>query len=405
MTAARNGNGYAITSQNYFRALNKETGKSVDPVRKQSISESRGKLKWGAFEYLFGAANLERDGLPSHLLFHGLVSRALDGSSFFTPRTSDLLEHFSSRKTRAEEGETHYPYGLLVTAVNVYTTQPVSACVGDYRLSEREGLRRLIEGFSAGDLSLLDRGLGGVEIYLDFERLGQFFIHRTKTSGERVAAYVRSFLALKRKEQAIRIVVIDSETGEHTPILLRLIRGPNDSDGKPIVFVTNLLNAKKFSRRSILNQYRKRWAVETFYGRMKNLLCLEQFHGRTYNGIMQEIYANLLMLSLAALAVSVVITEDQLNIDEELPSFKNAMETIRRHLFSVIDARIEGKRPEEVIQCVMAEVRFVRYRIRPGRSFPRVSMQPIQSWNLKKSAKLRAHNENRAKRSNLRASA
>jgi hypothetical protein len=32
----------------------------------------------------------------------------------------------------------------------------------------------------------------------------------------------------------------------------------------------------------------------------------------------------------------------------------------------------------------------VMYPIRPGRSYPRVSMQPIQSWNLKKSAKLKA---------------
>jgi hypothetical protein len=205
MTAARNENGYAISSQNYFRALGKERKERIDPARKQSVSEARSKIGWGAFEFLLSAASLKPDELPPHLRFHGHVTRAVDGSSFFTPRSEDLLKHFSPRKTGAEEGETHYPYGLLVTAVNVYTAQPVSACVGNYRESERAGLRRLIQGFDIGDLALLDRGLGGTEIYIDFNNLGQFFIHRTKTSGDRVVAYVQDFIRSRQRSRSFRL--------------------------------------------------------------------------------------------------------------------------------------------------------------------------------------------------------
>lgn len=389
MTASRNENGYAISSQNYFRSLGKETGQSIEPASKQAVSAGRRKLHWGAFESLLHEANLEPSGLPEHLCFHGHVTRAIDGSSFYTPRSPDLLEHFSPRRTRAEEGETHYPYGLLVTAVNVYTAQPVRACVGDYRESERAGLRRLIQGFSPGDLSLLDRGLGGVEVYIDFHRLGQFFIHRTKTSGERVARYVRDFLNSGCSEQVIQIVLLDDETGESISMRLRLVLGPKDSEGKPIVFVTNLLDKRRYSRRSILRQYQRRWAAETLYGRMKRLLYLEKFHAKTYNGVMQEIFANLLILSLTALAVTAVVDEDEVKIEEELPSFKNAIEAVRRHLFAVIDVKIERLTSTQLMATLLEEVRTVMYPIRPGRSYPRVSMQPIQSWNLKKSAKLR----------------
>ena len=76
MTLNRNGNGYDISAQNYFRELNSQVQEKVKPVRHQSVSEARGKLKWEAFEYLLGAANLESNGLPEGSKFKGHVTRA-----------------------------------------------------------------------------------------------------------------------------------------------------------------------------------------------------------------------------------------------------------------------------------------------------------------------------------------
>jgi hypothetical protein len=149
------------------------------------------------------------------------------------------------------------------------------------------------------------------------------------------------------------------------------------------------IDKKRYKRRAIVELYRSRWSVETMYGRMKNLLCLEKFHAQNYNGVMQEIYANFLVLSLAAATVSAVVDEDDVDTAVELPSFKNATECIRRHLFSVVDHKIEGIRPKKLTRIILEEVRAIMYPIRPGRSYPRVSMQPIKKWNLKKSAKLR----------------
>jgi hypothetical protein len=390
MSCARNGNGYEISSENYFIELGEKLDRSIEPARKQSVSTARGKIGWQAFEYLLDQANLEHDRLPGRLKFKGHVTRAIDGSSFFTPRSDDLLMHFSPRNTRAEEGETHYPYGLLVTAINVYTGQPVHARVADYRVSERELLKSMLDYFKKGDLSLLDRGLGGAAVYLEHEERGLFFVHRGKTTGERIPKYMSKFLTSGKKQRRIDLCVTDAETGQKKTIRIRLIRGPDDSEGKPIVFVTNLIDRKKYSRGKILALYQKRWTVETLYGRVKNLLCLEKFHARSHNGVMQEIFANLLILSLTALAVTATVDEEGIDSKKELPSFKNASEVIRRHLFSIIDERIDEIPPKKLMKRILKQVGRVRYRIRPGRSYPRVSMQPIQSWNLKKSAKLRA---------------
>lgn len=396
LSCARNGNGYDITSQNYFRELGSHLGESIIPATRQSVSEARAKLRWEAVENLLGWANLERDGLPEHLKFLGHVTRAIDGTSFFTSASPELLEHFSRRKTRSEEGETHYPYGLCVTAINVFTDQPVAAVVDDYRVSERELLKRMIAKFDRGDLALLDRGLGGAQIYLEFDAHNQFYIHRAKTTGDRVAGYIAQFLASGKDQKSTKIQVKDEASGRIVKLKLRLILGPIDSEGKPILFVTNLRGKNRYPRASIIELYTRRWCVETMYNRVKNLLNLENFHARTYNGVMQEIFSNLLVLSLAAAASSCAIDERGMNPEETRPNFKNATEVVRRHLFSNIDHKIVGLGPKKLLRQIIEEVAAVTYTIRPGRSYPRVSMQPIQSWNLKKSAKLRAFQQLRA---------
>ena len=137
MSLDRNENGYDISSQKYFRPLRDELSQEIQPVRHQSVSEARGKLGWKAFEYLLAEANLETGELGKSNKFCGHIVRAIDGSSFFTPRSDDLLAHFSVRKTKSDLGETHYPYGLCVAAINVFTGQPVCAVIGDYKSSER----------------------------------------------------------------------------------------------------------------------------------------------------------------------------------------------------------------------------------------------------------------------------
>jgi len=390
LSCTRNGNGYDIASQNYFRELNQYLDDTITPAGRQSVSEARAKLRWQGIEYLLDRANLEHDGLPERLKFLGHVTRAIDGTSFFTPASPELLEHFSRRQTKSEEGETHYPYGLCVTAINVFTDQPVAAIVDDYRASERALLKRLIAQFDKGDLSLLDRGLGGAQVYLEFDAHGQLFIHRAKTTGDRVAGYVARFIESGKEQKVVKIQVKDEENGRLVKLKLRLILGPIDSEGKPIVFVTNLRGKKRYPREAIIDLYARRWGVETMYNRVKNLLNLENFHARTYNGVMQEIFSNLLVLSLAAAASSCAIDKHGMDPEQERPNFKNATEVVRRHLFSVVDHRIAGKSPKKLLKQIIEQVAAKTYKIRPGRSYPRVSMQPIQSWNLKKSAKLRA---------------
>lgn len=380
MAANGNRDGYAITAQNYFS----EIDKSGEAPSKQAFSDARKKLSFEAFKFLLEEANHE-DLIEQK--WHGHTVRIVDGSKLHLPNTAEIREHFTIPNTSGGPG--HYPQAWMVTAINSFSGQPAAVELGCHKSSERELMLRLFPYFKSGDLLLLDRGLGGAQVYLEHERRDLYFIHRAKTGGKSAPWYIKGFLKSRKASWVVSIEAEDHD-GEKIAILVRLVRGPKDSEGKRIVFVTNLLNEKIYSVQSIRDLYKNRWAVETMYGRVKNILHLEKFHAKSVNGILQEIYANLLVISLTALIEYQASRRKNLDRSKVVPNFKAAVQVVRRHLY-----RIAGPEPVPADQALaiaekmVEEAGRVLWKKQPGRSYPRVSKQPINSWNLCKNKKLK----------------
>lgn len=399
MSANRNENGYDITSQNYFEDLGRHLESPIEPPTRQSVSEARGKLRWEGVECLLSSANREKElrQNPS-FTYKGHVTRAVDGTCMRTPRTPDLLKHFTPSETHS--GYTHYPSLLAVTATNVFTGQPISTQISDNTVSEREGLRKLINGvFQPGDLSLLDRGLGGDWVFLEFEKCGQFYLCRIKFGGKkRTSSQAKYFLKHKKKSWVISKKVTDRVTGIEYEIQIRFIVGPIDGEGKRIIFATNLIDESVYTRKSLLKLYRMRWATETLYGRVKTLLKIERFHAQSYNGVMQEIFANLLVLSLTAFIWASTILHENISPQVIVPSFKNAVEVLRRHLLDVIDHRIIGGKPPHIAKTLVEQTGRVLWKKQSDRAHPRVSMQPVNTWARHKQKRIAQFNAAQKKR-------
>lgn len=383
MVASGNESGYDISAQRFFSGMGKQA-----PGR-ASFCEARQKVPCGAFEYLLdeaGAVNA-----ASVELWHDHRLHIVDGTKINLPRSEELLEKFEAPNTM--NGPAHYPQAWMVTLLGGYCLQPLAVTVGCYKSSERDLMRELLPKLKPNDLVLLDRGLGGASVYLDFEKSNLFYVHRTKTSGKKVPWYIQEFLAKNKRSEIVSIEVAD-KNGEKLPILVRLVRGPKDSEGKRIVFATNLLNEKEYTVAAIRALYRERWSIETTYGRVKNILKLEKFHARSYNGIMQEIYANLLIISLTA-AIEYESSK-RLGLDRTkiIPNFKAAMAVVFRNLHSVVGTgELTQRQSRQIAHQMIEDAGKILWRKQPGRSYPRVSMQPIQKWNLCKNRKLKEFKE------------
>lgn len=380
--------GYSISAQDFFSDLGLAPS---DAPKKQTISDARTKIKWEGFEFLLGEAR--RDDLE--IRWHKHIVRIADGSKINLPNSPELRERFAIPNTKVGPG--FYPQAWLVTLINSTSGQPIAARVGCHKeCSERDLMLGLLSHCHIGDVLLLDRGLGGARVYLECAKRGLFFLHRVRTSGETVALYVQDFLA-SQKQSALYGVEAEEESGEKVMLWIRLVRGPRDSEGKTIVFATNLLDEEVYSNASIRELYQQRWGIETVYNRSKNLLHLEKFHARSYNGIMQEIFANLLVMSLAS-AVDVEAGK-KVGIDRATaaPNFKAVVHVVRRY-FSILASInvISKKKAADLAALMVEEAALIIYEKRPGRSYPRVSKQPIKNHNLCKRKKLVEYENSRA---------
>lgn len=397
MAAHRNGDGHDITAQNYFAGLGQYLGDTdITPVTRQAVSQARAKLDWEAFRHLLREANQDDELASRGLCYRGHVTRAIDGTQLVLPHSEDILELFERRKTTRGTG--HYPYALLVTALNVFTGQCRAARLANYTASEREQLMAMLDlEFRPGDLSLLDRGFAGEEVFASFGDHGQYYLCRMRTCEKNSARYVREFVRSGKRDQTISVCVKRPD-GSETEIQIRLLRGPEDRDGNPVILATNLIDRSRYGRKSLVKLYGRRWEIETLYGRVKNLLNLEHFHAKSVNGILQEIFANLLVLSLTALVMLAAGRKLRLDPDQAVPSFKNASSVIRRHLFEAILSRrrLTRQRSRQIAKALIREAAQVIWKKQPGRRYPRISKQPIQHWNLSKSKKLREYRKSGA---------
>lgn len=395
MTASRNANGYAITSRNYFSELGVILKKNFDSASRSSLCEARKKLSWRAFEYLLRKSRLKDQN--SCYKWKGHKVRAIDGTKLTLPNSPEIIKEFPQRKVGILKNTfSHYPFSLLVTASDVFTGQPLAARMTNMHGSERaEAISIIKKEFEAGDITLLDRGLDGIKVWEAIEKEDQFYVSRLREvdkGGHSHLQYVHEFILSGKKDKIIERKTRDPESRKWHKFRIRLIRGRQLKDGSVLVVGTNLYCPKKYPPKEVLDLYAKRWSIETMYSRVKTLFSVENFHARTVNGIRQEVFANLLVLSLtAALAVNVAQVKG-VNIRKVAPNFKNAAEVLRRNLFyqlGVIPLSSKGQIKKS--RQIIAEITKVLCTKQPGRSYPRYSRKPINRWTYAKAHKIKFH--------------
>lgn len=366
LVSQRNLNGYDITSQNYYSQLSVSLGKDFAPVGRSSFCEARKKLKWEAFDYLLQQA-CDDDNSPK---WKGHVVKAVDGSWVTLPASDKVLEQFPRRIS--PQSTTHYPWGILTTVVNVLSGQPTGAYLSSYKNTNKYGLFRLFDRFRADDIALLDRGFESRHLWDQLGKRGIYFVNRVRAAN--CSRQVTHFLKSKKK--------CATYTFEYhgKTLQIRLIRGRKDRKGRPIVLATNLLDTKKYPYKQILDLYCFRWKIETMYYRVKTLLNLEKFHAQSPNGVRQEIWANLLLLSLTALAVRAA----QGSKANKQPNFKNATEVVRRYLWMCIEHQLSKAEISRLTEQIVNEIKRITCTHQPNRKNQRISKQPANSWNTRR---------------------
>ncbi len=211
----------------------------------------------------------------------------------------------SSRKQWTTPRGGRLPHALVVTAWEVRTRLPVGFCVLPGDRGERAGVDELLPHLRAGDVALMDRGFPCERLLGALIAQRVDVVMRMVTGGTAWNETV-AFLASGALDAVLPVEIRDPD-GTLRSVPLRFVRRtfppgrPKAGLGRELmVIVTTLLDAKSVPPAALLARYEERWGVETAYREMKITFAIEHFHSPEADHIVQELYALMAWLCLAA---------------------------------------------------------------------------------------------------------
>ncbi len=368
-------------------------------VDRSSVSKARRKVAWQVFpDILADALDLAYRLWPqddSNYLWHQMSVYALDGSKYNLPATDEIRQTFDPHSGLQNDGKGHYPQCLVSTVYDVFRRLPIARTVVGANSCEREEIKKLQGFIPEKSVWMFDRGYPSYESihYLTQNYPGYFLFRSPATS---TFPAVEAFIKGGKKEAVIWITpsnrfkrkVSLKQRTELKPIKLRIIKLISP-DGTVSVLLTDLFGKRKYDCDEIINLYFRRWQVESYYRDEKVTLEIEKFHSKTVNGILQELYAVMIM-SVICRTLMVLCSELFFSGKQHL-QFKNAILTLASEAaFLVAD---DAQKAATIFKEILVEIARVKYyrpkTPRPGQ--PRVNKKSLNKWNQNKIKKSVAH--------------
>ena len=370
----RNTKGYEITMNHFWsecKRFNIELPVKKPP-RKSAFCQARKKLKSNVIEKMLMQSVNEFENLyRSKYLWKGFRVFAVDGTKYTLPASEELIEVFGRQNCGAVEA--HYPQTLVSILFNVKSKVAHDITIERNYSSERQDFKTLCNSLNDNDLLILDRGYPSYEIFDFLLDKKAHFIIRSPLS--KTFNIVKDFLKSGLKDKIMELRIPD----KNKTLKLRLIKAilPN---GEARVFFTSLLDKNRYSYQEIVDLYYERWEIEEHYKKNKELFKVENFHSKTTDGILQEIYAQLLLSNLTRIMINEA-EKDNENPKNE-PGFKNAVYAVERYLNEIILCQ-DFKKIGNLFLDMREEIRRVRYKKRIGRQYPRRSFKALSKWTRK----------------------
>ena len=277
-------------------------------VTASAFSQARQKLKHTAFiELNDDTVSTYYESSSSLKTYLGFRCLAVDGSWLVLPKTADIDAHFGSIQIKNQGLSDTYHSALCVCCYDVLNHLAVKSALVPGHSYEVDTSLGLLADFDAQDLLLYDRGYASYKLLASLVSRQINYVIRMPRCGFKL---VRSMYAGEGAwRQVVRLAVPPHQkrmmAGLGLPetisvCFVRLVL-PN---GQFEVLATSLSDAS-LSEADFRVLYGKRWGVETFFGKLKGRLSLENFTGQTVESVYQDFWSTILIST-----IETVMTED-----------------------------------------------------------------------------------------------
>jgi hypothetical protein len=338
---------------------------ALRPVTEGALAHARLRLGVDCLRHLF--EQLGRDVKPE-ASFHGLRVWALDGTVLSTPDTAPSEQAFG--RHAAARGRSAFPQFRLLTLSSARMHGIRAAAWCPYSISETRAAKPLLPLVGTGDLLVLDRGLGCIEVAAQLHAQGCKFLYRLRS-----VLKVRVLYARGPGDCQVHVKTTVRAPGcEPRKIVLeaRLITY-RIAGGEVIRLLTNILD-DAVEPMELARLYHERWEVELGFDELKTHLGSRAtgtlhttFRGRSPAMVEQEIWATLALYNMVR---DLMAAAGRVHgIDPRRIGFVAALETVRLTLARAQRCQGEGlltlrvQLMEDLIDCLLD--RYRRARVAP----------------------------------------
>ena len=315
----------AMGGDNIYKELLKATDYQPGTPTTSAFIQQRAKILPEAFEFLLREFNKTHETTNT---FHGYDLYAVDGSDVLVPTNPKDADTFF----KTSPGGTGFNMIHLNALYDLCNNLYVDAFVVPQReCGEREALINFLTRSPYKDKIILvaDRGYEGYNCFAHIERKGWNYVVRVKDiHSQGILAGLdlpqdgefdtRVDLILTKKQtkevtdnpQIYKVLsgnktfdFLDLHDNKFYPMSFRVIRFKLPDDSYTAV-ITNLFH---FSTQQIIDIYKMRWGIETSFRKLKYTVGLVNFHAKTREFIIQEIFAKIIMYNFTEMITSHVV--------------------------------------------------------------------------------------------------
>jgi hypothetical protein len=273
--------------------------KVAKPPDKAAFHRARKKIPVEVCQLLFAEAVAYAQSLARQhekLTWNGFRVYAIDGTKKNLPDSEELRDFFEAPH------HAHFPQMITGVLFDVLAKLPLNYMRAPFNTPEREMALALLWELGPGDLLLLDRGYPGYQMFHAVIAQGADFLVRLPKDG--LFQEARAVLARNKRDGKITVYPPKKLLREHPhknypPLTLRIMVVSLPGTAEDAVFLTTLLDSKKYPRRALRNLYHCRWSEEEFFKTIKEHLRAEEFRGKSVQFIDQELLSTYLYYILA----------------------------------------------------------------------------------------------------------
>jgi len=373
---------------NYFSRCNDIIGTQYYHMTSSAFIQSRKKLKPDMFYDLskLMAEEFYQDNDESILLYKGHRLLAIDGSTLTLPVNRSTKEIYGIAKNQQKMDD--IVMGRVSILYDLLNEMVIDGKLGPYSIGEVTMSRYHHNCLKKNDIVIMDRAYSNFQSIHYLQTQSIHFIYRCKVS---FSNEVSSFYESKKKEAVVEIKPAQHHSFKNLPytketsIIVRMIRVELPS-GEAEILMTSLLDKKKHPKSSFKKLYFKRWGVETFYNRFKNIISVEHFSGTSDQFIQQEFNCALYMSNLQSIFTKEAQLEANLKYQGRMYEYKvNSSLSLGFIRKKITDLFLSKKGNDEIL--IELKTLFIMnvVPIRPKRSFYRDSTKYLKRRKPKQS--------------------